>query len=45
MRMIVCLHLLLEITNLLLPLLHLLFESLDTLVGVGALVTSLFVGH
>ncbi len=45
MRMIVCLHLLLEITNVLLELLHLLFQCLDTLLGVGVLVTSLFLSH
>ena len=45
MWMIVCLQLLLEITNLVLELLHLLFESLDALVGVGVLVTSLWLSH
>jgi len=45
MRVIVCLHLLLEAANLVLELLHLLFECLDTLVGVGVLVTSLLLSH
>ena len=45
MWMIVCLDLLLEIPNLLLKLLHLFFERLDTLVGVGVFVTTLLVGH
>jgi hypothetical protein len=45
MRMIVCLQLLLEITNLVLEFLHLFFESLDALVGVGVLVTSLLLSH
>jgi hypothetical protein len=39
MWMIVSLQLLLEITNFLLELLELLFESLDPLLGVGVLVT------
>ncbi len=45
MRMIVGLELLLEIPHFLLELLDLVFESLDSLFGIGVLVTSCLLSH
>ena len=44
-RMIVSLHLVLQVANLLLQLLYLLFQLLDTLIGIHVLVIKRLVGH
>lgn len=45
MRMIVGLHFMLQLTQLLLELLHLFFQCLDTLIRIRVLVSGLIVGH